>query len=125
MLLNGENSIFCLFMIVLCWLRCRCIMTANESPLCDSGGLESQNFMFCTNLSNSFLLFTKLQKKPIKLAFADYEAQTFNLNLTPPFCKTFVNGSSFIFFAYNIVVSIQYQTFLLLQGQVFARVCRL
>ncbi len=31
-----------------------------------------------------------MKKKPIKLAFADYEAQTFNLDETPPFCKTLV-----------------------------------
>ncbi|WWC84641.1 hypothetical protein PIECOFPK_02380 [Mycovorax composti] len=30
-----------------------------------SGGLESQNFQSFTNLSNSFLLFTKLTKKEI------------------------------------------------------------
>jgi len=28
------------------------------------------------------------------LAFADYEAETFNLDETPPFCKTLVTGSS-------------------------------
>jgi len=28
-----------------------------------SGGLESRNFQFCTNLSNSFLLFSKFMKK--------------------------------------------------------------
>lgn len=31
-----------------------------------------------------------MKKKPIKLAFADYEAQTFNLDVSPPFCKTLV-----------------------------------
>ena len=31
----------------------------------DSGGLESRNFQFCTNLSNSFFIFTKIIKKEI------------------------------------------------------------
>ncbi len=37
----------------------------NGPRLGDSGGLESQNFQSFTNLSNSFLLFTKLTKKEI------------------------------------------------------------
>jgi hypothetical protein len=40
-------------------------MFANGPRLGDSGGLESQNFQSFTNLSNSFLLFTKLTKKEI------------------------------------------------------------
>ncbi|MGG5601188.1 hypothetical protein ACPDHJ_15495, partial [Myroides sp. C8-3] len=40
-------------------------MPANGPRLGDSGGLESQNFQSFTNLSNSFLLFTKLTKKEI------------------------------------------------------------
>src|SRR5690606_1218453 len=50
-----------------------------------------------TTQSKSQFLFAKLQKKPIKLAFADYEAQTFNLDLTPPFCKTLVVRSLLFF----------------------------
>lgn len=37
----------------------------NEPWLGDSGGLGNLNFQFCTNLSNSFLLFTKLRKKEL------------------------------------------------------------
>ena len=40
-------------------------ITHNGPRLGDSGGLESQNFQSFTNLSNSFLLFTKLTKKEI------------------------------------------------------------
>ena len=40
-------------------------VAANGPRLGDSGGLESQNFQSFTNLSNSFLLFTKLTKKEI------------------------------------------------------------
>jgi hypothetical protein len=40
-------------------------MVANEPQLGDSGGLESLSYQFYTNLSNSFLLFTKLRKKEI------------------------------------------------------------
>ncbi len=40
-------------------------MADNEPRLGDSGGLESQNFQSFTNLSNGFLLSTKLRKKEI------------------------------------------------------------
>jgi hypothetical protein len=36
------------------------------------------------------------EKKPIKLAFADYEAENFSLAENPPFCKTLVSRSYFI-----------------------------
>ena len=35
----------------------------NGPRIGDSGGLESQNFQFCTKLSNSLLLFSKFMKK--------------------------------------------------------------
>ncbi|MDY3503309.1 hypothetical protein PG657_10250, partial [Riemerella anatipestifer] len=35
----------------------------NGPRLGDSGGLESQNFQSCTNLSNSLFLFSKFMKK--------------------------------------------------------------
>ncbi|MFX1642971.1 hypothetical protein JZ906_10065, partial [Riemerella anatipestifer] len=38
-------------------------MPANGPRLGDSGGLESQNFQSCTNLSNSLFLFSKFMKK--------------------------------------------------------------
>src|SRR5690606_27794185 len=38
-------------------------ITGNGPRIGDSGGLESQNFQFCTKLSNSLLLFSKFIKK--------------------------------------------------------------
>ena len=40
-------------------------ISANGLHIGDSGGLESQNFQLCTNLSNSFFIFTKIRKKEI------------------------------------------------------------
>ncbi|MEC5396074.1 hypothetical protein, partial [Bergeyella sp. RCAD1439] len=53
------------FETALSFWRCRFILSHNGPRLGDSGGLESQNFQSFTNLSNSFLLFTKLTKKEI------------------------------------------------------------
>jgi len=39
------------------------IIVHNGPRIGDSGGLESQNFQFYTNLSNSHLLFSKFMKK--------------------------------------------------------------
>lgn len=55
-----------------------------------SGGKSKRKVSIQTTRSKSQFLFAKLQKKPIKLAFADYEAKTFNLDRNPPFCKTLV-----------------------------------
>jgi len=38
-------------------------MPGNGPRIGDSGGLESQNFQFCSKLSNSLLLFSKFMKK--------------------------------------------------------------
>src|SRR5690606_9497771 len=38
-------------------------VATNGPRIGDSGGLESRNFQFCTNLSNSLLLFSKFMKK--------------------------------------------------------------
>ena len=35
----------------------------NGPRIGDSGGLESQNFQYCTKLNNSHLLFSKFKKK--------------------------------------------------------------
>ena len=88
---------FFLFLSVVC-LSCRCLNTlaANVSGLCEVAENRSVKFRFRRHVAkaNSYLL--NYEKKPIKLAFADYEAQTFNLSLNPPFCKTLVGGCAYI-----------------------------
>ena len=61
-----QNSFYIsiFFGIFLC-VSCSSRVSPNGPRLGDSGGLESQNFQSFTNLSNSFLLFTKLTKKEI------------------------------------------------------------
>jgi len=39
------------------------LIASNGPRIRDSGGLESQNFQFYTNLSNCLLLFSKFMKK--------------------------------------------------------------
>ena len=49
-----------------------------------------RSFRFRRHVAKANFYLLNYEKKPIKLAFADYEAQTFNLAVTPPFCKTLV-----------------------------------
>jgi hypothetical protein len=66
-------------------------LAGNVLGLCEVAENRSGKFRFRRHVAkaNSYLL--NYEKKPIKLAFADYEAQTFNLDCTPPFCKTLVS----------------------------------
>src|SRR5690606_41257402 len=45
------------------WSMAGLIIVHNGPRIGDSGGLESQNLQFYTNLSNSHLLFSKFMKK--------------------------------------------------------------
>ena len=69
-------------------------MTANVLGLCEVAENRSGKFRFRRHVAkaNSYLL--NYEKKPIKLAFADYEAENFQLSLNLPFCKALV-GSRF------------------------------
>src|SRR5690606_3713870 len=57
-----------------------------------SGGNRSEKFRFRRHVAKANFYLLNYEKKPIKLAFADYEAQNFNLSLNPPFYKTLVSG---------------------------------
>ena len=62
----------------------------NGSGLCEVAENRSGKFRFRRQVAKANFYLLNYEKKPIKLAFADYEAQTFNLAVTPPFCKTLV-----------------------------------
>src|SRR5690606_568380 len=57
----------------------------NGPRIGDSGGIESQNFQFCTKLSNSLLLFSKFMKKGNIKGCCDKKRGTFNISFNPPF----------------------------------------
>src|SRR5690554_1946923 len=65
-------------------------MTDNGSGLCEVAENRRRKFRFRRHVAKANFYLLIYEKKPIKLAFADYEAQSFNLNETPPFCKTLV-----------------------------------
>ncbi len=54
----------------------------------DSGGLESQNFQFCTNLSYSLLLFSKFMKKENIEGCCDKKGENSNSPLNSHFTNT-------------------------------------
>ena len=72
-------------------------ITANGSGLCEVAENRSRKFRFRRHVAKANFYLLTYEKKPIKLAFADYEAQNFQLSLNPPFCKTLVGGSFFYF----------------------------
>ena len=65
--------------------------------LCEVAENRSEKFRFRPHVAKANFHLLNYEKKPIKLAFADYEAQNFQLSLNPPFCKTLVGGSFFYF----------------------------
>src|SRR5690606_33585167 len=67
-------------------------LTANGSGLCEVAENRRRKFRFRRHVAKANLYLLNYEKKPIKLAFADYEAQNFQLSLNPPFCKTLVSG---------------------------------
>jgi len=60
----------------------------NVSGLCEVAENRSRKFRFRRHVAKANFYLLNYEKKPIKLAFADYEAQNFQLSLNPPFCKT-------------------------------------
>ena len=66
-------------------------LATNGSGLCEVAENRSGKFRFRRQVAKANFYLLNYEKKPIKLAFADYEAQTFNLAVTPPFCKTLVS----------------------------------
>src|SRR5690554_2029247 len=66
------------------------IITHNVLGLCEVTVNRSEKFRFRRHVAKANFYLLNYEKKPIKLAFADYEAQNFNLSLNPPFCKTLV-----------------------------------
>lgn len=69
-----------------------CRIAANGLGLCEVAGNRSGKFRFRGHVAKANFYLLNYKKKPIKLAFADYEAESFNLDLTPPFCKTLVSS---------------------------------
>src|SRR5690554_1407389 len=72
-------------------------MNANGLGLCEVAENRSEKIRFRRHVAKANFYLLNYEKKPIKLAFADYEAQNFNLPLNPPFCKTLVSGSTSYF----------------------------
>lgn len=72
-------------------------MPANGSGLCEVAENRSEKFRFRRHVAKANFYLLIYEKKPIKLAFADYEAQTFNLDGTPTFYTVHVSGWAFIF----------------------------
>ncbi len=70
-------------------------VAANGSGLCEVAENRSEKFRFRRHVAKANFYLLIYEKKPIKLAFADYEAQSFNLDVTPPFCKTLVMCCAF------------------------------
>src|SRR5690554_992932 len=58
--------------------------------LCEVAENRSGKFRFRRHVAKANFHLLNYEKKPIKLAFADYEARNFQLSLNPPFCKTLV-----------------------------------
>jgi len=65
-------------------------LVANGSGLCEVAENRRRKIRFRRQEAKANFYLLNYKKKPIKLAFADYEAQSFNLAETPPFCKTLV-----------------------------------
>ena len=63
-------------------------MPANVLGLCEVAVNRSGKFRFRRHVAKANFYLLNYEKKPIKLAFADYEAENFQLLLNPPFCKS-------------------------------------
>src|SRR5690554_7054257 len=59
----------------------------NARRLCEVVENRSEKFRFRRHVAKANFYLLIYEKKPIKLAFADYEAQTFNYHLTRHFAK--------------------------------------
>ena len=81
---------------VLALFVCRPKVAYNGPRIGDSGGLESENFQFCTKLSNSLLLFSKFMEKGNIKGCCEKKGETFYFSLKPPFRQYDVSGRSFI-----------------------------
>ena len=80
-------------------------LATNVLGLCEVAVNRSGKFRFRRHVAKANFYLLNYEKKPIKLAFADYEAENFQLLLNPPFCKTLVGGStgcSQCYFPFNI-----------------------
>src|SRR5690554_989153 len=75
--------------------HCRHSLTANGSGLCEVAENRRRKFRFRRHVAKANFYLLIYEKESIKLAFAKYEAQSFNLDETPPFCKTLVSGRLF------------------------------
>ena len=67
-------------------------ITPNVLGLCEVAENRSGKFRFRRHVAKANFYLLNYEKKPIKLAFSDYEAKNFQLSLNPPFCKTLVIG---------------------------------
>ena len=86
-----QNSFYIsiFFGIFLC-VSCSSRVSPNVLGLCEVAENRSEKFQFRPHVAKANFHLLNYEKKPIKLAFADYEAQNFQLSLNPPFCKTLV-----------------------------------
>jgi len=62
-------------------------LTANVLGLCEVAENRSRKFRFRRHVAKANFYLLNYENKPIKLDFADYEAQTFNYHLTRHFAK--------------------------------------
>jgi|SRR5690554_843855 len=70
----------------------------NVLGLCEVAENRSGKFRFRRHVAKANFYLLNYEKKPILLAFADYEAQNFQISLNPPFCKALVGGSLLLLF---------------------------
>ncbi|MGJ1204684.1 hypothetical protein ACR779_07955 [Sphingobacterium lactis] len=90
-----------IFGILFCeWL----INNDNGSCIGEGSGLESQNFHFCTKLSNSLLLFSKFMKKGNIKSCCEKKGETFDFSLIPPFHQYDVSGQG-LFLSFHLSIN--------------------
>lgn len=66
------------------------LLTAETLQPCNVVENRKRKFLFRRHVAKARFYLLIYEKKPIKLSFADYEAKSFHLDETPPFCKTLV-----------------------------------
>src|SRR5690554_3241429 len=82
-------------------LMCFGIIATNGLALGAVAENRSGKFRFRRHVAKANFHLLNYEKKPIKLAFADYEARNFQLSLNPPFCKTLVGRSFYFLFSFT------------------------
>ncbi len=80
-----------------------CKMRYNGLGLCEVAENRSGKFRFRRNVAKANFYLLNYEKKPIKLAFAEYEAQTFNLDGTRHFAKPLLVAVFYLQFFISLI----------------------